>query len=242
MGLEMIFVSAFTAGLFGSIHCAGMCGGIASALGMSVKVETDTDSRIFPALFFQLGRISSYCVAGYIAGSLGDVLTQSEVIKDIAAYLRIFSALFIVSIGLYIAGVFPYLTVIEKMGVPVWKKISPLSKHLLPVKYLHQAYGLGILWGWLPCGLTYSILLWSVAAGTGMEGALLMLVFGIGTIPAMLPLTLGAGKIVNLTRQSVVRVFAGILIAGAGLYVLQVSLMSLNPDHDHTMMVKDQKQ
>ena len=234
MSFEMMLLSALTAGLFGSLHCAGMCGGIASALGVSLKQSPSATNPVSSSLFFQLGRISSYAVAGFLAGSFGDILTQSDMLKDIGIYLRLFSAIFIVGLGLYLAGLFPFFSLIEKIGVPVWKKISPLSKHLLPVKYLPQAYGLGFLWGWLPCGLTYSILLWSIAAGSGAEGALLMLAFGLGTIPAMLSMTLGAGSVMRLVHQPVLRKIAGLLIVAAGLYISQHALMMLNPEHDHS--------
>jgi len=227
MSLSAMLISAFMAGVFGSLHCAGMCGGIASALGMSLKQSAENPKPVNSALAFQLGRISSYFLAGVIAGHLGDVITQTAMFQGIAAYLRLFSALFIIGLGLYLAGFFPFFSIIEKLGVPVWKKISPLSRHLLPVKYLPQAYGLGFLWGWLPCGLTYSILLWSIAAGSAIEGGLLMLAFGLGTIPAMLSLTLGAGKVLNLVKQPTIRIVAGLLIVVAGLYILHSSMMML---------------
>ena len=240
MNFEALLLTALMAGLFGSLHCAGMCGGIASALGMSLKETRVSGKPLYPALFFQVGRISSYCVAGFIAGTFGDVLTQAEIVKDIANYLRLFSALFIIGLGLYLAGLFAFFSLIEKIGIPVWKKISPLSRHLLPVKYLHQAYGLGFLWGWLPCGLTYSMLLWSIVAGSGTEGGLLMLVFGLGTIPAMLPITLGVGKVVNMVKQPLVRKVVGLLIFAAGIFILQHSLMMLNSQHDHLAIVEEE--
>jgi len=80
------------------------------------------------------------------------------------------------------------------------------------------------LWGWIPCGLTYSILLWSIAAGSAVQGGLLMLAFGLGTLPAMLPMTLGAGKIHRIVKQATVRIVAGVLVAAAGLFILQQQL------------------
>jgi len=238
VNIETMLLSALTAGLFGSLHCAGMCGGIASALGMSMKQSSENTQSVSSqpvsfqplnmALFFQLGRISSYFVAGCIAGYFGDVITQATLFKNVAVYLRLFSALFLVGLGLYLAGFFPFFSIIEKLGVPVWRKISPLSRYLLPVKNIFQAYGLGFLWGWLPCGLTYSILLWSITAGSAIEGGLLMLAFGLGTIPAMLPLTLGAGKVVQLVKQPTLRKIVGLIIVVAGLFVLQNSIMMLN--------------
>ncbi len=234
-------LSALTAGLLGSLHCAGMCGGIATALGMGLKETSAAGKPTLAALFFQFGRISSYAVAGLIAGYFGDVLTQSTAMKDITIYLRLFSAVFMIGLGLYLAGWLSIFAVIEKAGVPVWKKISPLSRYFLPVKHIPQAYALGFLWGWIPCGLTYSILLWSVAAGNAVEGASLMLAFGLGTIPAMLPLTLGAGKIHRLVRKKMVRVIAGLMIAAGGVYILQHSIMMLNMEHSQSVMTTKEK-
>jgi len=236
-----LLLSAITAGLLGSLHCAGMCGGIATALGMGLKETTLAGKPVSKAFFFQLGRISSYAVAGFIAGSFGDVITQSDALKGITIYLRIFSAVFMVGLGLYLAGLFPFFSLIEKMGIPIWKKISPLSRYFLPVEHFHQAYGLGFLWGWIPCGLTYSILLWSVAAGSAMEGALLMLAFGLGTVPAMLPMTLGAASIFTMVKKKALRLIAGLLIAAGGLYILQHSIMMLTMKHNPASMTKTEE-
>ncbi len=233
MNFEPILLSALTAGLLGSLHCAGMCGGIATALGMGLKETSASEKPTLAALFFQFGRISSYVVAGLIAGYFGDVLTHSSAMKGITIYLRLFSAIFMIGLGLYLAGWLPIFSIIEKAGIPVWKKISPLSRYFLPVKHIPQAYALGFLWGWIPCGLTYSILLWSVTAGGAIQGASLMLAFGLGTIPAMLPLTLGAGKIHRLVKQKAIRIVAGLLIVIGGVYILQHSIMMLNMNHSH---------
>ncbi len=242
MTFEAMLLSALTAGLFGSLHCAGMCGGIASALGMSLKTNSETTKSFYSALFYQVGRISSYAIAGFIAGSFGDVLNQSELVNDIGIYTRIFSAIFMVGLGFFLAGLFPSFLLVEKMGVPLWKKISTLSKHLLPVKHVHQAYGLGLLWGWLPCGLTYSILLWSLAAGSGTKGALLIFAFGLGTIPAMLPLTLGAGHVTKLTKHPVLRKVVGLLIVAAGSYILIHTVMMAGSRHNHSKIPSKQGQ
>ncbi len=231
MNFDPILLSALTAGLLGSLHCAGMCGGIATALGMGLKESSASGKPFIAALFYQLGRISSYAVAGLIAGSVGDIITQSDSLKFVTIYLRLFSAIFMVGLGIYLAGWFPTFSMIEKVGSPIWKKISPVSKHLLPVKYSHQAYALGFLWGWIPCGLTYSILLWSIASGSAIEGGLLMLAFGLGTLPAMLPITLGAGKVHRLVKQVAIRIIAGVLIAAAGLYMFQHTIMNSGNKH-----------
>jgi len=220
--------TAFATGLLGSLHCVGMCGGIASALGMSQTIKPNQH-----AFIYQMGRISSYAIAGAIAGSLGQVATQGMWLKEFSIVIRIISALFVVGLGLYIAGWFPYFSKIERIGLPIWKKISPLSKKLVPVKNGYQAYILGGLWGWLPCGLTYSMLLWAISATSVINAALVMIVFGLGTLPAMLSVTLGSGKISTIVAKPIVRKIAGLVMIMMGAYLIQNIVLMLSHVHHH---------
>ena len=233
MSFELLLLSALTAGFFGSLHCVGMCGGIASALGMSMVKQQGQSFASGRALFFQIGRLSSYSVAGYLAGTFGEVLTQSEAVKFIAIFLRLLSAVFIVGLGFYLAGLFNAFTKIEKIGVPLWKKISPLTRAFLPVKNIPQAFSLGFLWGWIPCGLSYSMLLWSLSNSNAVNGALLMFAFGLGTLPAMLSLTVGARNINSLTSNLLLRKIVGFLIVLGGSYTLVLTLGAIFSTGQH---------
>lgn len=232
-GFLTVLITAFSTGLLGSLHCVGMCGGIATALGMSRRPDNlaHRHRNNTHALLYQFGRISSYAVAGMIAGSFGEVLTQTDSLKGFSIIVRIFSAVFVIGLGLYIAGWFPFFSNIEKIGLPIWKKISPLAKKLIPVKNGLQAYLLGSLWGWIPCGLTYSILLWTFTTGSMINSALIMIAFGLGTLPAMLSVTIGSAQLSGLVKKPTVRKIAGVVMLLMGVYLtLNLILMSHHKD------------
>ena len=217
---EVHIVSAFIAGVFGSLHCVAMCGGIATALGVS---SSDTKSKQM-AFLYQLGRITSYAIAGGLVAFLGTQILPQSNSMHVAMILRILSVVFMVGLGLYLAGWFPKFAHIERLGLPIWRKISPLSKRLLPVKNSGQAIALGFLWGWLPCGLVYSILLWSVSAPNTLSGALIMISFGLGTLPAMFLMALGANQLLVYISQPVVRKIAGLCVIALAFYSLATFL------------------
>ena len=209
---EAHLLSALIAGIFGSLHCVAMCGGIATALGVSTSGK---HSKLL-SLAYQLGRITSYAIAGALVAFLGTQLVSED--RTIAMGLRLVSILFMVGLGLYLAGWFPKFAHIERLGLPIWRKISPLSKRLLPIKSVWQAIALGFLWGWLPCGLVYSILLWSVSAPDALSGALVMVSFGIGTLPAMFLMSLGANQLLVYMSQPIIRKIAGVVVISLAGY------------------------
>lgn len=211
---EAYLLSALVAGIFGSLHCVAMCGGIATALGVSAS---DAKSKQM-SLLYQVGRISSYAIAGALVAFIGSQVIDNS--KMITMVLRVVSVVFMIGLGLYLAGWFPKFAHIERIGLPIWRKISPLSKKLLPIRSSWQAIALGFLWGWLPCGLVYSILLWSVSAPGPASGALIMVSFGLGTLPAMFLMALGANQLLVYISQPVVRKIAGIIVMSLAIYSL----------------------
>ena len=208
MTIEVLLFSAFTAGLFGSIHCVGMCGGITSALGLTIKHER----KVLYAILFQVGRLISYAIAGSLIGLLGATLLGIDKPGPTTTVLRLAAALFMFLLGLYLAGWFPKFVVLERIGMPLWRKISPISQKLIPVTRMPQALLLGAIWGWIPCGLVYSVLIWSAASVNPATGALTMAAFGLGTMPAMLAFTVGASQMVAFMTQTVVRRMMGSIV------------------------------
>ena len=193
--------SILVIGLLSSLHCLGMCGGIMGALSLSLPADV-RENRIQISLFvtaYNLGRISSYMLAGTLAGAFGVEILELLGLNDDSAHaiLRILGAAFIVLIGLYLGGWFPQLIKVEKLGQPVWKLIEPVTRRLMPIKTPYQALLYGMLWGWLPCGLVYVILLMTVTSGSAIQGALMMGAFGLGTLPAML----SAGVMLSWVRK-----------------------------------------
>jgi sulfite exporter TauE/SafE len=123
-------------------------------------------------------------------------------------------------LGLYLAGWNQWVLVFEKAGGALWSRLQPLFKKLLPVKSLPGALVAGFFWGWLPCGLVYSILVAALAAGSATSGAALMLSFGLGTLPNLLGMALFANRLQPLLQQTAVRRVAGLMVAGFGVWGL----------------------
>lgn len=217
---ELNFLAAFLVGLFGSTHCVGMCGGIVSALSLGIEQPSrrkKTTLLLF-LLAYNFGRILSYVLVGIIAGSIGAGLLRFGPTIDFPLGSLI-TAFFMISLGLYLANWWRMLTVIEATGHWLWEKIEPWGRRFLPVHNPLQAFGLGLVWGWLPCGLVYSVVAWSLTTSDALQAAMLMAGFGLGTMPAMLLVGAGAAHFgLSLKRQGP-RTIAGVAIISFGLYV-----------------------
>ena len=213
-------IAAFLVGLLGGVHCVGMCGGIVGA----VSVGLPGQSRWPLLLGYNVGRIASYTLAGAVAGGLGLFFSGLLPVRHAQQALLAVAALFMILLGLYLGGWWPLLARLERLGGHLWKRIEPLGRGLLPVRRPGQALALGLLWGWLPCGLVYSVLIWSVSAGGAAQGALLMLAFGLGTLPNLLLMGAAAARLQGLVRRPGVRRAAGALILLFGLYQLWQAL------------------
>ncbi len=215
------YTAAFVVGLLGGVHCAGMCGGIVGALTFGLPEERRTGWRgLLFQLAYSLGRIASYAVAGALAGALGVLLAASLPVATAQRLLLGLAGLFMVALGLYLAGWWSGLTRVERLGGRLWRRLEPLGRRVMPVRTPVQALALGAVWGWLPCGLVYSVLIWSMSAGGAWEGAGLMLAFGLGTLPNLLLMGLLAGWLTRWVRQPLVRRAAGALVIVFGLYTL----------------------
>ena len=220
------YTSALVVGLLGGVHCVGMCGGIVSALTFGLSEEDRSRvSAILPfQLAYNLGRITSYVLAGAIMGGLGMLLAQLMPIHLAQRVLLGIAGLFMVLLGLYLGGWWMILSKVELAGTLVWKRIEPLGKKLLPVRSPAQALKIGLVWGWLPCGLVYTMLVNAVAAGSAAKGAGLMLAFGLGTLPNLLLMGILAAALARIIRSPLTRQIAGVLVILFGLFTIWRSL------------------
>ena len=234
MVTELTVGAAFLVGLLGSTHCIGMCGGIVGALTLGIDSPARKSPWRLPAflLAYNSGRILSYTIAGGITGFLGGQLVRLEWGIDFPLG-GIIAGLFMIALGLYLTGWWRVLTVLEKSGAHLWKRIEPLGRQLLPVNSLIQAFALGMLWGWLPCGLVYAALAWSLTTADAGHGALLMLGFGLGTLPMLLLMGGAAEQLNKFVRSPQVRKIAGLLIIGLGIYMLWVAFQGEAHIHHH---------
>lgn len=218
--IEYTYLSAFLVGLAGGVHCIGMCGGIASAFTFAIPKGQSHSPYL---IAYNIGRIFSYTLAGGITGYLGSIFTSS--ITSGLAILQVLSIVFLFLLALYISDVFKGLIVLEKAGAGLWKHIAPLAKKLIPFKSPFHTLFYGAIWGWLPCGLVYSSLTWSLASGNAIQGSLFMFFFGLGTLPALLASSLGASFLLPLLQNKNTRRIIAFLLA---LFALVLTFQLIN--------------
>lgn len=171
-------------------------------------------------LSYNAGRILSYAAAGAIAGALGAASLGLEGQVPARLILYFFANLMLVALGLYLLGVTRALAFTERFGQKLWRVLQPLTKRFLPARKMRQAFPLGLLWGWLPCGLVYSALASALSAGSAGRGALMMLAFGLGTLPNLLLAGIVLARLNEFVRRPFVRMFSGLLVLGFGVYGL----------------------
>lgn len=209
----------FLVGLLGAGHCAAMCGGIVGALA---SARGTGNKPAWPLhLAYNLGRIVSYAAAGAVAGAIGGLGLLFGDLIALRIGLLVIANLMLVALGLYLIGYTGLLAGVERLGQRLWRHIQPATRRFLPVRSVREAFPLGVLWGWLPCGLVYSALATAAAAGSGGRGALAMLAFGVGTLPNLMLAGLIADRFRAAARSPAVRVVAGSLVAGLGLWGLR---------------------
>lgn len=219
---EFTYITAFAAGLLGGVHCVGMCGGIVGALGFAAQQDKNATSGVLIRLLlgYNAGRLLSYTIAGGLMGGIGWLVSVWTELQQLQLLLQLIAAIFMLLMGLYISGWWMALARLEKAGAILWQFIQPVANKLLPVSSFSQAFMLGSLWGWLPCGLVYSVLVWSISSGSAVEGALLMLSFGAGTLPNLLAMGVFASKLKFFVQQQGVRYFAGGMVICFALWSL----------------------
>jgi len=215
--LVAALTAALLAGLLGSAHCLGMCAGISGLFAVNASVA-NVRQQLPLALTYNLGRVLSYAVLGIIVASFGSVVVRAS--PSMAGGLRILSGVIIILVGLKVAFDLRLLNPIERMGSTLWARIAPLAQSLVPVTNLPRALGLGIVWGWLPCGLVYSVLLIAATRASSADGAMIMVAFGIGTMPAMLATGLGTARLAQVMRRKGTRLGLGSLVIGLGFLTI----------------------
>jgi len=207
--------AAFAAGLLGGVHCAGMCGGVVAGLAAGARGPLLTRQ-----LAFNAGRIGSYAIAGAAAGALGSLAQLAGPVLFVQTLLFALANVLMVFLGLYVAGWGSVVLRLERAGAFAWRRIQPAARRFYPIDTLARALGAGALWGWVPCGLVYSILALAVASGSAASGALVMAAFGLGTLPTLLAAGMAAQRIFEARKRPAVRYAAALLIIGMGAFGL----------------------
>jgi sulfite exporter TauE/SafE len=212
-----VWVTAFLAGLLGSGHCFGMCGGIAGSLG--ALAGRSSRSMALPALQFNVGRMLGYAVLGALAGGMVGAAGEILSLEPLGRWLRALTALMVLLIGLRFLLDWRGLDVIERGGAGLWRRIQPFAARASARHDWIGRLGLGICWGFLPCGLVYTVLMTAASAGSAGGGASTMLGFGLGTLPSMLGLTVAAPALNAFLSDRVVRRIVGFSLAVLAIWM-----------------------
>ena len=219
MNHDITFLTLFLLGFFGGTHCIGMCGGLSSAFALQLPPHIN---RFWLILLLNTGRISSYTAIGLILGLIGQIgvsLDQTRVLQNI---LYTAANLLLLFLGLYLSGVSSLAAKIEKIGKPIWRNLNPILNRLLPIKSIPAGLAVGILWGWLPCGLVYSASLYALGSGSAATGGLYMLAFALGTLPNLLAIGIFSLQLKKIMQNRYIRLFTGLSVSLWALWKLAV--------------------
>jgi len=227
---QISLAAAFIAGVAGSVHCVAMCGGLAGALGMRARrIGRAPQLAFLHAAGSQAGRIISYSIAGLICGAAGSVLTALLDLARVAVLVRIMAGLLLIAIALRILLGWRLLGTVERWGARLWAKLAPLARNTQSAN-LSSSILLGMIWGWLPCGLVYSMLAFAALTGSALQGAATMLLFGLGTLPAMLGGSIFSGQFWRVSMARRMNAAAGTLLLAFGLITV---IAPLQHAHHH---------
>ncbi|MCX9157032.1 sulfite exporter TauE/SafE family protein [Niveibacterium sp. 24ML] len=212
------YFAAFLIGLLGGTHCVGMCGGLVAALTVNLPGAV---KRIWPIhLAYNLGRISSYSLFGAVLGAIGATGFLLNRLLPVQMAFYVLANALLVLLGLYLVGITRPLAPIEGLGNSLWRWIRPFGARFVPARSAAAAFPLGLVWGFVPCGLVYSILATALVSGSAARGGMLMLAFGLGTLPNLMVAGLFAARIRNWLQRGWIRGLAGLIVIGFGVFGL----------------------
>lgn len=223
----------FVVGLAGSIHCAGMCGGIVTAISVVPAKGGPSALRrndVAHVLSYNAGRISSYMMAGALAGGLAGGARSMASLAGVQLGFYWLANAMLVALGLYLMNAWRGLAVLEQGGRALWRHIAPATRSFMPADTPPKAFALGALWGWLPCGMVYSVLTVALLSGSAANGAAVMLAFGLGTLPMLTGLGLLGARLQHAMQRRPVRIACGLLVLGFGALGLARAAGGVTPD------------
>lgn len=235
-----VAVSSLLLGLVGSTHCASMCGGLVAATQLPGDARRRLPSwrkRGSVVVAQNAGRVLSYALAGAAAGGLSRVVGAVHAAAG-RTILQWVAAIVLILVGSRLAGLLPASLDPERLGAPLWRRVAPHARALLPLSTPRHGFAFGMLWGFLPCGLVYSALAVASVSGSIATGFVGMLAFGLGTLPVLLGLGALAGTVSDVFRRVAYRRAAGALVAGFG--VLQLVLLVQASQAPHSCCPKPQ--
>lgn len=209
--------AAFLIGIGSSVHCMGMCGGIAASFAIG-----DQSRKFGSILLFNGGRLASYAFLGLIAGGLVSYLSPH--LSSSQYLLRILAGAMLVAMGLYVSNWWRGLARLERLALPLWSRMQPLISKIRSSKSPKKSLYLGLAWGVLPCGLIYSTLIWAASFEAPIDAAALMLFMGMGTLPALMAISFTG---VKLVRSEKFRQISGLMLIFYGIWTAVLPLQHL---------------
>jgi sulfite exporter TauE/SafE len=220
--------AALMLGIAASGHCLVMCGGISAALGLATAKRTDGRSRMSLLVAYQAGRMLSYSIAGALLGGVLGIIVSWLDFDVVRQGLRALSAVALAAAALVAFGALRDPG--SRVGRLVWPRLAPLGRRLLPVTSVSRALGFGMVWGWMPCGFVYTIIVIAALEHDALRSAATMLAFGIGTAPAMIAMAMGARRAAGFSAGVTGRRIAGaVLIGSAALTLFAPQMVAAAP-------------
>jgi len=202
----------------------------ALSLSLPEQVRARKSRLVIFVSLINMGRILSYAIAGMLAGAFGVELLKALGLENGHEILRYAGVIFMVAIGFYLAGWFPQLVLVEHIGKPVWRRLEPLARKMMPINSPIRALLYGIAWGWLPCGLVYVVLLMTVTSGSALHGSMMMLAFGLGTLPTILSVGIMATWVRRFASSQSTRQLIGIIII---IMAIASLFLAIGGEHHH---------
>lgn len=221
----MTFLSAMLLGLLASAHCAGMCGGLQSVLQQSQVIRSKRQIFIH-LVVLNIGRLSVYVLFGFLVGSLGTEILEVVDIPQLTRSARYITSVLLIVLGLQliIAKAKPFER-IERIGICIWNFVSRYQPKVNQSS-IGTSYRRGLIWGFLPCGLVYGVLLTTLFSNNGWQGAITLLGFGLGTLPALLLTGSLYQQLRVLVRSRYTQFFGGAIFIQGGLLMLLAPLFT----------------
>lgn len=220
----LVLTGALLSGVLGGAHCAAMCGGIAASL--SIRQRGGWWVAVQP----NLGRVAGYAVAGAIVGGFGHALLEAARLPGLGVWVRAAAGAALIVAALRLLDHSGRLGFLKWPQGRLWNWLRPLQRRLLPADTAAKRILLGMLWGWMPCGLSTTVLAAAWLGASAWHGALTMAVFGLGTWPVMLPLTWAGARVGQRLQRGPWRRALGVVVLSSGLATMAAPWLMQIPD------------
>ncbi|AIF46878.1 sulfite exporter TauE/SafE family protein [Dyella japonica] len=216
MPIDLLALSAaWLSGLLGGVHCAAMCGGIATGFSM-----WSPRHGLAASVQLNAGRVLGYALAGALVGGMGDGVLRLFEWQVLVIATRVAMGLVLVLVALRLLDQKGRLRFLGRSSVHLWRWLQPLQRRVLPANTVARRIAAGMLWGWMPCGLSATMLAAAWLQASAAKGALILAVFGMGTWVVMVPLTWSGARVGRWMQRTGARQGAAAFVLVAGVITM----------------------